>query len=33
MFKMKNGEIAGIEAVFIAVPYYMRSPWTGPKAG
>jgi hypothetical protein len=28
LFKIKNGVIAGIEATFIAVPYYLRSPWT-----
>ena len=28
MFKIKRGEIAGVEAVFIQTPYYMRSPWT-----
>jgi hypothetical protein len=29
LFKIKNGMIAGIEATFIAVPYRLRSPWTG----
>jgi hypothetical protein len=28
LFKVKGGMIAGIEATFIAVPYYLRSPWT-----
>lgn len=28
MFKVKAGTITAVEAVFIAVPYYMRSPWT-----
>jgi len=28
MFKIKRGEITGVEAVFIQTPYYMRSPWT-----
>jgi hypothetical protein len=28
MFKIKNGMITGVEATFIAAPYYMRSPWT-----
>jgi hypothetical protein len=28
LFKIKSGMIAGIEATFIAVPYYLRSPWT-----
>ena len=28
MFKIKHGEITGVEAVFIQTPYYMRSPWT-----
>lgn len=27
MFKIKNGEIASIETIFIQVPYYMRSQW------
>jgi hypothetical protein len=28
LFKVKRGMIAGIAATFIAVPYYLRSPWT-----
>lgn len=28
MFKIKKGEITGIEATFIQTPCYMRSPWT-----
>jgi hypothetical protein len=28
MFKIRQGEITGVEAVFIQTPYYMRSPWT-----
>ena len=28
MFKIKRGEITGVEAVFVQAPYYMRSPWT-----
>lgn len=28
MFKIKGGEITGVEAVFIQTPYYMRSPWS-----
>ncbi len=28
MFKIKGGQITGVEAVFIQTPYYMRSPWT-----
>jgi hypothetical protein len=28
MFKIKRGEITGIEATFIQTAYYMRSPWT-----
>ncbi|MCP5145652.1 MAG: hypothetical protein H6978_12665 [Gammaproteobacteria bacterium] len=28
MFKIKNDMITGVEATFIAVPYYMPSPWT-----
>jgi hypothetical protein len=28
MFKIRSGEITGVEAVFIQTPYYMRSPWT-----
>jgi hypothetical protein len=28
LFKVKAGRITGIEATFIAVPYYMPSPWT-----
>ena len=28
MFKIKAGEITGIEATFIQTPYYMRSPWS-----
>jgi hypothetical protein len=28
MFKIKNDMIVGVEATFIAAPYYMRSPWT-----
>jgi hypothetical protein len=28
MFKIKKGEITGVIATFIQVPYYMRSPWT-----
>ena len=27
MFKIKNGAITGVEAVFIAAPYNMQSPW------
>jgi len=27
LFKVKAGRITGIEATFIAVPYYMPSPW------
>ena len=27
MFKIVGGKIAGVEAVFITVPYNMRSPW------
>lgn len=27
MFKIKNGEIAAVEAVFISSPYYSTSPW------
>jgi hypothetical protein len=30
MFKIKGGLITGIEATFIAAPYYARSPWTQP---
>lgn len=29
LFKLKSGMITSIEAVFVAVPYNMRSPWTG----
>lgn len=28
-FKIVDGKIAGIEAVFIDVPYHMKSPWSG----
>jgi len=28
LFKIRSGRITGIEATFIAVPYYMESPWT-----
>jgi hypothetical protein len=28
LFKIKSGEITGVLATFIQVPYYMRSPWT-----
>lgn len=28
MFKIKGGQITGVEATFTQVPYYMRSPWT-----
>ncbi|MEO6389039.1 MAG: hypothetical protein ABIO18_11915 [Croceibacterium sp.] len=28
MFKIEGGKIAGVEAVFITVPYNMPSPWT-----
>ena len=28
MFKIKNGEIAAVEATFISSPYFSRSPWT-----
>ena len=28
MFKIKHGEITGVEATFVQTPYYMRSPWT-----
>lgn len=28
LFKLKSGMITSIEAVFVAVPYNMRSPWT-----
>lgn len=28
MFKIKKGEITGIEATFVQTPYYMRSHWT-----
>ncbi len=28
LFKIRNGEIYRIEAVFVAVPYYMPSPWS-----
>ena len=28
MFKIQNGMITGVEATFIAAPYYIRSPWT-----
>jgi hypothetical protein len=31
LFKIKNGKITSVEAVFIQVPYYMRSPWTEPE--
>jgi hypothetical protein len=27
MFKIAGGKIAGVEAVFITVPYNMPSPW------
>ena len=29
LFKIVDGKIAGVEAVFITVPYNMRSPWQG----
>ena len=29
LFKVKQGVITSIEAIFIAVPYNLRSPWTG----
>ena len=29
LFKIRGGMITSIEAAFIAVPYNMRSPWTG----
>jgi hypothetical protein len=29
LFKIKGGMITSIEATFIAVPYFMPSPWTG----
>ncbi|MFD1788273.1 hypothetical protein ACFSC3_11885 [Sphingomonas floccifaciens] len=28
LFKIKAGQITAVEATFIAVPYYMPSPWT-----
>jgi hypothetical protein len=28
MFKIRHGEITGVEATFVQTPYYMRSPWT-----
>ncbi len=28
MFKIRRGEITGVEATFVQTPYYMRSPWT-----
>ncbi len=28
-FKIVDGEIAAVEAIFIDVPYHMPSPWTG----
>ena len=28
MFKINDDMITGVEATFIAAPYYMRSPWT-----
>jgi hypothetical protein len=28
MFKIKNDMITGVEATFIAAPYFIRSPWT-----
>jgi hypothetical protein len=28
MFKVKNDMITGVEATFIAAPYFIRSPWT-----
>ena len=30
-FKIVDGKIAGVEAVFIDVPYHMRSPWAEPE--
>jgi hypothetical protein len=30
MFKIKQGMITAIEAIFIAAPYYARSPWAHP---
>ena len=29
MFKVKDGMITAVEAIFIAVPYFMRSAWLG----
>jgi hypothetical protein len=29
LFKVVGGKIAGVEAVFVTVPYNMVSPWTG----
>ena len=29
MFKIVDGKIAGVEAVFVTVPYNMPSPWPG----
>ena len=29
LFKITGGRIAGVEAVFITVPYNMPSPWEG----
>ncbi len=31
LFKIVGGEIAGVEAVFVTVPYNMISPWTAPQ--
>lgn len=31
-FKIKNGLIYRVEAVFTYIPYFMHSPWTGPGA-
>jgi hypothetical protein len=31
MFKIVGGKIAGVEAVFVTVPYNMVSPWVGPQ--
>lgn len=32
LFKIKGGLITSVETTFIAVPYYMRSPWTRRRA-
>ena len=31
LFKIVDGKIAGVEAVFVTVPYNMVSPWTAPQ--